>query len=116
MSEHAINNEIKQELLTLLENNKRVTNGDTRERLGLSPAYTRAYIHALRLEGVPICSSNKQGYWIGDREEVAQTIAHLKSRIRSMRDVVDALERCTEPVFTQQMNINEKDGGKYGRC
>lgn len=108
-----IDENTERKFLQMLQNYGKCTNEDFREHLGMFPADVRRYVHALRIKGVPICSSSRKssGYWIGSKEEIEETIAHLKSRIHAMREVVNALEKCDEEVFKNQIEMGEKDGG-----
>lgn len=61
------------------------------EKFHLNGAEVREIVRSLRRKGYPICSGSK-GYWLGDREEIAHTIAQLRSRGTDMLETARAME------------------------
>lgn len=74
--------------------------GDTYTRqgmclyLGISDSELRSLIRELRQDGYPICSnSRKNGYWLGSKEEIEQTINEYRHRAYDMLRTAIALEK-----------------------
>ena len=61
-------------------------------KYNLKGAEVRQIIHQLRLNGVPICSGPDGYYYPKDRIEAKHTINHLKSRAKSLFNVIIAME------------------------
>jgi biotin operon repressor len=59
--------------------------------LGVSKPSIRIEVNKLRREGVPICS-NREGYYYSTKpEDIKETIAHLESRTRNIREAIDGI-------------------------
>lgn len=71
----------------------KITSATLYERLSIPDAALRVIVHALRLAGYPIASTNAGYWWAATAEEIDPTIAHLKGRAVSLYEVVRSLEK-----------------------
>lgn len=61
--------------------------------LDLSDRAIRRAASELRKSGYPICSnSDSKGYWLGNKEDVARTVADLRSRAYDLLRTADKME------------------------
>ena len=78
---------MKNELLKILEKEHRgkdraIVSRKLEERLGCRGTLLRETVNELRCSGIPICSDNKNGYYLARTyEELAETVEQLKSRV-----------------------------------
>ena len=82
---------MEEAIVELLNENGVLKSYKIEHALGLTGAEVREVVRELRRKGYPICSSSK-GYWIGSQEEVAHTIAQLRSRGTDMLATANAME------------------------
>lgn len=69
--------------------------GDIMSLIGVdTKSDLRGLIHELRLNGYPVCSKTHDGggYWLGNDEDKARTLADLKSRRAKISEIITALE------------------------
>jgi biotin operon repressor len=59
-------------------------------------------VHALRLDGFPVCSDGS-GVWLGDRADLAATIASLQRRLRQQYLTLRALRRARDRMVGEQL-------------
>lgn len=79
----------------------------TSKELKLDGPTVRAMVHALRLQGYPICS-NKCGYYIASSPaEINNTITSIRSRVNEMTDVIAALSVTRATLLSTCVQCNE---------
>tara|TARA_R110000744_G_scaffold63081_2_gene129897 strand:- start:869 stop:1219 length:351 start_codon:yes stop_codon:yes gene_type:complete len=59
--------------------------------LNLVGPQVRTIVHAMRVQGHPVCSNTK-GYFWGTREEVKETVRSLEQRLRSLAEVIRGMQ------------------------
>ncbi len=64
---------------------KAITSRDIEAILDCKGTDVRRMVNELRSRGIPICSSQHGYFYAVSKEEVRQTVAHLNSRMKSMR-------------------------------
>lgn len=69
----------------------RTTGGELAEELGLKGSgEVRSLVHAARVKGHGVCA-DKDGYWLGSDEEVAETVASMLRRSRAILKAAEGL-------------------------
>lgn len=99
---------LENELVNMLKREGKVNSSYISRELGCSDSDVRENVHSLRVKGFPICS-DREGYWLGTRHEVNETVGKLRSRALKIFEVCWALERSQEEVFKNQIG-SEFDG------
>ena len=90
---------MKNELLKILEKEHRgkdraIVSRKLEERLGCRGTLLRETVNELRCSGIPICSDNKNGYYLARTyEELAETVEQLKSRVKKIQSGIDGLKK-----------------------
>ena len=70
-----------------------ITGRELGRLVGTGAAGVRGIVHRLREVGVPVGSSSSAGYWFcTSPEEIRETAAHLRSRIRKISHALAAIE------------------------
>ena len=73
--------------------NKPVKSNILERRYGVSGSTIREAIHSLRVtEKEPICSDAKGYFYPRDKMEINHTIAQLRSRVKEINEVANAIE------------------------
>ena len=85
--------EILKELMGRPGRASAITGRELGRLVGTGATGVRGIVHRLREVGVPIGSSSSAGYWFcTSPEEIRETAAHLRSRIRKISHALAAIE------------------------
>lgn len=85
-----------------------VSSRELEKYMGCCSREIRDAVSILRTEGVPICSSSK-GYWFAvDDAEIRQTMARLRSWIKSMNVALEGLDKCLAVHYANGIEGDEE--------
>lgn len=94
-----MNNATKDALLEFLPTSKKnaVSQRDISDYLGIQPRLCRQLVQQLRHDGVCICSTPYDGYWIStDYNDVQETVAILRAHINTCTVTMNDILRASE--------------------